>query len=156
MQTVFLGRAHSKQSVKALFQTVTRLRDRTCQAGWTYSKESLKEYGGNVKGRKPQLRPKKWACPERAAWRQNRHGSGERKSRATVECARDWATSAQIRRGDILRRDKRFPDRYTRKCRDAPAARAKELRRRSRAAQEEARKAASLLRLRASPIRARR
>src|SRR6202043_4253922 len=31
LQTVFLGGARSKQSVKLLFQTVTRLRDRACQ-----------------------------------------------------------------------------------------------------------------------------
>src|SRR5882762_9523628 len=34
LQTVFLGRARSKQSVKLLFQTVTRLRDRACQGRW--------------------------------------------------------------------------------------------------------------------------
>src|SRR6266436_2726007 len=34
LQTVFLGSARSKQSVKLLFQTVTRLRDRACQGRW--------------------------------------------------------------------------------------------------------------------------
>jgi len=48
LQTVFLGRARGKQSVNALFQTVTRLRDRACQ-GWAAVHEILKEFAQNVK-----------------------------------------------------------------------------------------------------------
>src|SRR5882762_2731294 len=62
LQTVFLGRARGKQSVNALFQTVTRLRDRAC-LGWTAVDEIVKEFAQNVK-QSVESRAGGWSVPD--------------------------------------------------------------------------------------------
>ena len=84
LQTVFLGSARSKQSVRALFQTVTRLRNRARQGRWAVHKNTE---GIRIKCKAAcgaGTEPNSLVCPGPVAWQRNRCENAGRKNRATA------------------------------------------------------------------------